>query len=619
MKGGRQSFVAVVLAFLVAISMGLIPMGALAAEEGLSQGGALSVIEELEEEDEIEFGISDVNLDNLHIALGFGDYEEGDDNGEFEQTLREDDGVLKEFLTAEEPDEDAPMPDTRGGGSDYVPPDRGEPDLSADLSDNEVASGVTEELEFQISNDGKITTGSGEGVTDAQSVTVKMDDDGPFDAQIDEVSIGPVQDGGVSEAVFPVNVPADIEPGEYDVTLEIDYTYAETIGTDGSVDRTSDSTTRDVTIEVPDEPRFDVTDLSTNAEPGTSGSANIEIENTGTEAANNTQATITGSGGVIINGEVAEEHLGDLKPNETTTTSVNVDLDKSTSDGAKPIDFEFSYEDENGILQGGITESASLAPMAEQEFSIQNVAEDLAVGYNGDITGQVHNDGPRTIDDAVLVAEPMSESLFIEDTYYALPEIEPGETADFHFPTDVSGQADSGDRQMQFSVEYTGGDNSPLEDGPHSERVVVDDYQDEFAIEGDNISVPQDGTEEFTLEITNDRSGTLSNIDAMLYTSGELNTDNDEAFVDKLEPGETAEITFDVSASGQATTETHPIELDFQYDTERGDTTVSDTYQHPIEVENAEDGGGGITGTLFGILGAFTVAGVGITLWWQRR
>ncbi|MDJ1432592.1 hypothetical protein [Halostagnicola sp. A-GB9-2] len=609
MNAQRQTLIAGLFALLVTISMGVAPIGTVADENG---GGDLDLedaLDHLDEEHDIDE--DDVSTSDLRTLI---DSLEIDTTEELDEALA--DGFV-DFILADEEMESG-LPDTGTGGGGYVPPDRGEPDISANLPSNEVAPGTVEELEFEITNDGDITTGSGEGVTDAQSVTVEMDDDGPFDSQLDEISIGPVQDGGVSEAVFPVAVPQNIDAGEYDITLEIEYTYAETIGTDGSVDRTSDSETVDITVEVPDEPRFSVADVSTNVEPGASGNAVIEVENTGTEAANETRATIAGGGGVVIDGEAAEEVLGDIEPGESATAIVNVRIDEAASGGEKPLDLEFTYRDSNGVQQEAEPETASLAPAGEQQFSIQNLEDDLAVGYDGDVTGQVHNDGPRSVDDAVLVVEPMSETLFIEDTRYALPEIEPGETADFRFPTDVSGQADGGDRQLRFTVEYTGGDNSPLEDGPHSERVVVEDYQDEFSLEGENITVRQGETTEFALEITNERSGTLSNIDAMLYTSGELDTDNDEAFVPELAPGESAEITFDVSASDMATPETHPVELDFQYDTERGDTTISDTYQHPIEVENAEDDGGGITGTLVGILGALTVAGVGITLWWRR-
>ncbi|GAB7019796.1 COG1361 S-layer family protein [Halostagnicola bangensis] len=609
MNAQRQTLIAGLFALLVTISIGVAPIGTVADENG---GGDLDLedaLDHLDEEHDIDE--DDVSTSDLRTLI---DSLEIDTTEELDEALA--DGFV-DFILADEEMEGG-LPDTGTGGGGYVPPDRGEPDISANLPSNEVAPGTVEELEFEITNDGDITTGSGEGVTDAQSVTVEMDDDGPFDSQLDEISIGPVQDGGVSEAVFPVAVPQNIDAGEYDITLEIEYTYAETIGTDGSVDRTSDSETVDITVEVPDEPRFSVADVSTNVEPGASGNAVIEVENIGTEAANETRATIAGGGGVVIDGEAAEEVLGDIEPGESATAIVNVRIDEAASGGEKPLDLEFTYRDSNGVQQEAEPETASLAPAGEQEFSIQNLEDDLAVGYDGDVTGQVHNDGPRSVDDAVLVVEPMSETLFIEDTRYALPEIEPGETADFRFPTDVSGQADGGDRQLRFTVEYTGGDNSPLEDGPHAERVVVEDYQDEFSLEGENITVRQGETAEFALEITNERSETLSNIDAMLYTSGELDTDNDEAFVPELAPGESAEITFDVSASDVATTETHPVELDFQYDTERGDTTISDTYQHPIEVENAEDDGGGITGTLVGILGALTVAGVGITLWWRR-
>lgn len=496
--------------------------------------------------------------------------------------------------------------------------DRGEPDLSVHLPDDEVTPGTIDELAFEIRNDGTVITGSDSRVTDATAVTVELEDAGPFEAETDEIAIGPVQDGSVSEAPLPVSVPKDIEPGEYDVTVEVSYTHVWQVSSDGSVDRQSETETHDVTVEVPDEPRFDVTDVSTAVEPGASGDAEIEITNTGTEPATETRTTITAGGGVVVDGGTAEEVLGDLDPGESATAIVSAQISDDVSAGEKPLDLEFTYRDGNGVQQTAEPETASLAPAGEQSFAIEKLEADLSVGAAGTVEGDVRNEGPRTIDDAVLVVEPMSDSLFVEDTHYALPELKPGETAAFDYSTDVSGQADAGARQLQFHVEYTGGDETPLQDGPHSERVVVDGQVDEFSIDGVDTTVRQGETDDLLLEITNERSQTLSNIDAMLYTGSDLATDNDEAFVAELEPGESAEIPFDISAADTAAVETHPIELDFQYDTERGETVVSDTYQHPIDVVDGENDDGGGFGSIVGVLAVLALSGIGLVTWRQR-
>ncbi|ADD04371.1 uncharacterized protein Nmag_0787 [Natrialba magadii ATCC 43099] len=502
--------------------------------------------------------------------------------------------------------------------------ERGEPNLELYLSDNEVAPGGTEMIEIDIQNDAELTVGTGQEVLTARATSVELEDTGPFESKSGETAVGPIQDGQIVSVPQQIEVPNDIEPGEYDVSVRVRYAYTSMVSDRAGVSqRQTASETHDVTVVVPDEPRFDISDVKTDVEPGASGPATIEVTNTGTEQANVTRATITGGTGVTIDGSTpeapAEEIIGDLAPNESTTFTVDVALDRSLSGGEKPLDIQFSYRDSSGIERESQSETASLAPASEQSFSIDKLEDTLAVGYDGEITGEITNDGPRAVDDAVLIVEPMSESLFIEDTRYALPELDAGETTTFRYPTDVSGQADEGPRQLRFSVEYTGSGDATLEDGPISERVFVDPQQDEFSLTDDGISVPQDGQTSFELVITNERQQTLSNIDAKLYTDSPLQTSNDEAFVPELAPGESATMTFDVAAAADAPAETHPVELDFEYETERGETTISDVYQHPIDVEAVEtDDGGSFIGSAVGVMTALTAVGLGLGFWWRR-
>lgn len=500
---------------------------------------------------------------------------------------------------------------------------RGEPAIDASIPDNRLAAGTEQSVGIQVQNEGYLRLGTqSERVTTARGVTVEVVDEGPFEVRSGTSSIGSLAEGQMQEVSQRIAVPEDVDPGEYDVTIEVSYTYDYQVSDNsGVVYQRSGTETIDLTIVVPDDPQFEISDVATDVEPGGDGTATLEIENVGADTARETRVTITGGGGVTVDGEAAEEVLGDLEPGETAVVTVDVEIAATASAGAKPLDLEFTYADGSGIQrEDAVTETASLAPTPEQSFSISNLEDTLAVGYDGVVTGEVRNDGTRTVDDAVLVIEPMTDSLFVEDTRYALPPIEPGESTHFRYPVDVSGQADEGPRQVRFTIEYTAGDRSTVEDGPFSERVVVDPKANEFSLADDGITVEQGGHTEFVIEITNERSETLSNIDAKLYADSPLDTQNDEAFVNELAPGESAELRFDVFASSGAPAESHPVELDFEYETERGETRLSDVYQHPIEVvPSSDDDGIGIVGVLVRVMAILTAVGIAGTLWWRLR
>ncbi len=383
---------------------------------------------------------------------------------------------------------------------------RGEPDIDASVPEPELVAGTETEVEMQLQNDGDVSLGVNRDlVTTARGVTFEVTDEGPFDVKSGTSSVGTLTEESPASVTQRIKAPSDLEPGEYDITVEVDYSYTRQYSEQAGVrDDRSGSTERTLTLVVADEPRFE----------------------------------------------------------------------------------------------------------------ISNLQDTLTVGYDGEITGEVTNTGSKPVDDAVLVVEPMSDSLHVEDTRYALSELEAGAVDSFRYPTDVSGQADSGARQVRFTVEYTGDSRETQTTEPISQRVVVDDLQDEFALETVNATVKQGESSDFVLEITNQRPETLSNIDADLYTNSPLDSNNDDAFVSELEPNESATIEFDVLAAGDASTEGHPVELDFQYDTERGDTIVSDVYQQQVTVEAGEESGGlGLGSIVLGGALLLSAVGIGITVW----
>ncbi len=497
---------------------------------------------------------------------------------------------------------------------------QGEPNLDVYLPDNEVAPGTETTFDVRVQNDAHVRVGTGtQTLTTARAVSVEITDEGPFDVRTGRSPIGQIPDGDVRDASFGVTVPEGIEPGTYEIDVRVRYsvTNRETASGDQRLTR---STRETFEVTVTDDAIFAVGNVTTDVQPGTTGEAEIELENVGSATAYATTATITGGGGVTIDDGSAEEFLGDFEPGTSRTVAVDAAVAESVVGGDKPIEAVFEYRDENGIERSEPrTATGSLSPVGAQSFSITSLDDTLSVGYDGRITGEIRNDGPTGISDGVLTIEPRSDSLIVEEGRVALPELSAGETAEFEFPTEVSGQSDPGPRQVRFTVEYANDGRTTATVGPVSERVVVDPQREAFTIGGDDVQVRQGSTAELSLSITNERPETLRNINAKLYADSPLSTSSDEAFVNELAPGETAEIRFDITADGSAMAKTHRVELDFQYDTERGETVLSRTYQHQIEIgERVDDGDDGPPLLLVGAaLAAIAVIAAG--LWWRRR
>jgi hypothetical protein len=123
------------------------------------------------------------------------------------------------------------------------------------------------------------------------------------------------------------------------------------------------------------------------------------------------------------------------------------------------------------------------------------------------------------------------------------------------------------------------------------------------------------------IQVTNNDDRALRNVDARAFVDSPLSVDDDQAFVPRLAPNESATIRFSVSADGGALPATYPLSLDFQYETPDGESKLSDTYEVPVRVVEPE-GNGLLPFTDVGVLPVVAVATVllvGAVAVWRWR
>ena len=507
-----------------------------------------------------------------------------------------------------------------GGGSGQV---RGSPALDLFLSQPTVPTGGTSTVTVDVLNTGEMDFGNelDPRVTTARSLRLdaEADEDGPISVESDEIAVGDVGTGAPTSVPLDIAVPDDTPAGEYDVEVTARYRYTSQINPSFTNHNDRRGIDRfDVTIVVDDGARFAIVDSETDAQVGGDGDVRATLENVGEETARDAVVSGSASGsGVMLGSEGAgaDVFVGDWAPGENRTVTFDSTVGPDFASESYVLRSTVDYRDRDGVETTAPASRTGVTPIPEQSFDIDDVDGTLEVGYSGTVSGTISNDGPLAIEDAVLVAEPRSARVSFGEDRYALPDLADGESVDFSFDADVSGQADPGPRQVRFTVEYTAGDATMT--ASSSDRVQVEPRRPEFAVESDGTSIPAGETRRITFEITNQRPETLSSINAGLYADSPITGVEDEAFVDGLEPGESTEIWFEVSAAGSASERTYPVELDFRYDDERGNDRISDVTQYPIEVTEPVDDDDGLPIVPI-VIGVLVLVAVGGGVVWYR-
>ncbi len=372
-------------------------------------------------------------------------------------------------------------------------------------------------------------------------------------------------------------------------------------------------TSQPVTVEVTPEPEqeFTVSSIDSTVPVGDSGDYTVTLRNDGSETLTDASVQLTSQNPDITFGQSnsASQYVEEWESGAERTLT----FDARAGDGAERRNYtvdatvEYDRPDDSATHRQDV--SLSLRPAAEQTFAVDTVDADLEVGDDGTLSAELTNTGPRTAEDVVVVWASEQRNVDPIETEYSIGNLDAGESASFDFDVDISDSARSGPRQFTLQTRYTNDDDEQRTGDSMNVRAEVAPERDEFdvAIRSANVSAG-DGTE-LTVEITNAKNQTLSDIKAKIFADSPISANDDEAFVDELSPGESREITFSISAGSSALSKPYPVSMDFQYDEADGDTVTSDTYNIPVEVEGSSGGGSPLV--LIGVAVVLIVAAVG--------
>lgn len=529
-----------------------------------------------------------------------------------------------------------------GGLAAVQPADGAEPEIEVFLPENIVTPGEETTIDLEIRNavgpeDDESEAGE-TPTTQARDVTVEVSGaDTPITVKTNETPLPQLGEQALLTEEFTIAVDENAQPGTYELTAEFEYVFTD----EGETERDR-SVSLPVVVQVEEQARFAATAVDSSLVVGDRGTVAVELTNTGVENASDAVVQFDAPDTDVelvapttedspVDVEASEEYVGSWEHGETETVAAAVDVTPEAIPRTYPITMTVSFRDDDGVTRTSreIRVGAQTAP--EQRLTMENLTSTLRVGEEGVVTGSVRNMGPNEMENVVLIVDddddmlpglPGDESVgriggvAPLEFQQSIGTLAPEETANVSFRYAAGREAEPGARLVEFDVRYRNqAGERRLTQETLDAPVEVAPERDEFRVTPAEQSYTPGESTQITLNITNIRDETVTDIEANTFANDPLSVgDNDEAFIPELAPGETATVQFDVAVADTAAPQSYPMRLDFRYDDARGSSQLSDTYRIPVPVTEAEEG---LPGWLF-VIGGVIIVGA-VVAWWGLR
>ncbi|WP_152040244.1 COG1361 S-layer family protein [Salinigranum salinum] len=524
----------------------------------------------------------------------------------------------------------------------------GWPGLSVTTSTPELTAGGDQSLALEILNDPDLRKTGPERyenrVTTARAVTITIDDgDLPFDVRSETVAVGEVPPGKTSVPAVTVTVPESVPPGRYEIPVAVTYSYTRLVSYDGddvSYANGRRTITDEVTVRVDARPRFAVTGTRSTLQVGDTGTVTVTLENVGAEPAGDARITlvsssanarITGADGLGGNGPGGDRpsgvgesaigsrtavYVGEWRPGEERSATYTVAVDEDIDAESLAFRAAVEYEDTDGVTRTSRPLALGVRPVPEQSFALDDVRADLRVGRTGTISGTLVNTGETPVRNAVVVLSTESSELVPRPTRIALSDLEPGGEASFSFDVHVSDAAAATTHQADLTVEYRNQRGQLRRSDPLERSVAVAPERDRFALTPVNATFEVDSDNPLRVRITNRESVTFREVRVGINATAPFTSESSTAYVEALDPGESALVVFEVTVSEDAVATTTAVDVTVTAREPDGDRIRDGPYVIPVTVTEAS--GPGDTVLLgVGVVAILVVLGGG--WWWLRR
>jgi hypothetical protein len=336
----------------------------------------------------------------------------------------------------------------------------GEPDFEVYTPDDRVYPGEVTELTIQLDNEGELKDGQESNrqlVTTARNVVVELDpEDSPIEVTTGRQAIGTVSEDAPGEAAFQIEVPDDIDPGTYELEVDVDYRYTESVREiEGLTDQNqrSSSDTHTVEIEVDDGPQFNVENVSSTLRVGETGEITGEVVNTGEQDATNVEVQFPTENENLFPLETAVA-VGDIPSGESAEFRIPIEVGSEAEAVPKRFDIPVSFRNEMGIRNTDNSPEllAEIGPERDA-FSIESTDRSISAGSSSTVEFTITNNREETLSD--IEPKLFTDTPFSSSSDEAFVEsLEPGESETISFDLSAAGSATPKTYPVTLDIRY---------------------------------------------------------------------------------------------------------------------------------------------------------------------
>ena len=448
--------------------------------------------------------------------------------------------------------------------------------VTTTIADSDIPIGGNGIVELEIQNTKNKDLSNTSLTVESNSTDLRFSD-----SDTKQVTIGELDSGEQKTVSLTASFSETaVEDFEYQVKSTIDFEYQ-----DSSLNG-SDTTTATITPTEKMENPLTIQDQTTPV--GGSGSATFTFTNTNTVAIEDVQITLQSNNSkVAFDGQqTSTRSFERVAANESVTFTDEISFTESASSESNytiNATTQYNFQD----INQNSTESHSLlvTPLSEQNVDIY-LSENASVteGDDVDLPVIIENTGPRNIEDIEFTITARNDSTVKQNTF-SVADITEGEARTVQVPIETPIQSETLQQEFDTTVTYT----YPELETPNSVSEIitvnVTELDGEFDVTTTNTpNVPTGSSEVITIQVTNQLSNPVSNVDAEFSASSPVSVTDSSAYVSEIESGETVNLNIEVEADGSATPNPYPVDVDFQYDNTDGNAQLSEVYSIQVNI-----------------------------------